>query len=81
MEQGLLWSKKLVQGVPQIQPYKITAIYSEVQKPVEPINNSTDILAEIRAMRAEIDSLKGGINESNAKYANGSIEKSKSSGI
>jgi hypothetical protein len=60
LEQGMIWSKKLVNGIPTIQPYKIIPIYQEPQKQPEVINNSTDLMEELKAMKAEIAKLKGG---------------------
>jgi len=65
LDQGMMWSKKLVNGLPTIQPYKIIPIYQEPQKQPEVINNSTDVMEELKAMKAEIAKLKGGkIDES-----------------
>jgi hypothetical protein len=63
LEQGMIWSKKMVNGVPNIQPFKLLPLYQEVQKQTEPINNSPDILAELKAMKMEIEKLKGGNND------------------
>jgi hypothetical protein len=60
LEQGMIWSKKMVNGVPNIQPFKLLPLYQEVQKQPEPINNSADILEELKYMKAEIEKLKGG---------------------
>ena len=63
LDQGMIWSKKIINNIPTIQPYKIIPIYQEAQKKPEPINNSTDIMEELKAMKAEIAMLKGGKND------------------
>lgn len=77
LNQGMMYSKKIVNGIPYIQKYKISPIYQEVQK--AETNDNSDILAELRAMRAELDELKGGrYDESNVKSIDGTIKKSES---
>jgi hypothetical protein len=63
LEQGMIWSKKIINNIPTIQPFKIIPIYQEVQKQPEPITNSIDVMEELKAMRAEIAKLKGGNND------------------
>ena len=63
LDSGMIWSKKIINNIPTIQPFKIIPIYQEVQKQPEPINNSPDIMEELKAMRAEIAKLKGDSNE------------------
>ena len=64
LDSGMLWSKKIINGVPVIQPYHIQAIYQEASKPQEAVNNSPDIMKELEAMKAEIAKLKGVKDES-----------------
>ena len=63
LESGMIWSKKIINNIPTIQPFKIIPIYQEVQKQPESINNSTDLMEELKAMKAEIAKLKGGNND------------------
>ena len=56
---GMLWSKKIIQGIPTIQPYRIQPVYQEIQKPAE--NRTTDMMDEIKSLREEINILKGGV--------------------
>lgn len=64
LDQGMIWSKKIINNMPTIQPFKIIPIYQEVQKQPELINNSTDILEELKAMKADLAKLKGEKDES-----------------
>lgn len=64
LDQGMIWSKKMINGVPTIQPFKIIPLYQEAQKQPESINNSADIMEELKTMKAEIAKLKGGNSES-----------------
>lgn len=64
LDQGMIWSKKIVNGLPTIQPFKIIPIYQEAQKQPESINNSPDIMEELKAMKAELAKLKEVKNES-----------------
>ena len=41
LDQGLIWSKKLINGQSYIQPYRIIPINNE-SKPPEPVPSSTD---------------------------------------
>ena len=63
LDQGMIWSKKIINNMPTIQPFKIIPIYQEVQKQPEPVNNSSDIMEELKAMKAELAKLKGGKDE------------------
>lgn len=63
LEQGMIWSKKIINNIPTIQPFKIIPIYQEVQKQPEPINNSADVMEELKALKAEIAKMKGGNND------------------
>lgn len=64
LEKNMIWSKKLIGNTPCVQAYRITPIYQDGQKPQTQIIDSSDILAEVKAIKAEIAILKGEHNES-----------------
>lgn len=78
----MLYSKKNTSGVPVIQPYKLTPIYQEAQKPQveKSVNNDTNlyksIMDELQNLRTEINNMKGNdINGSNDINVNGTTKK------
>jgi hypothetical protein len=64
LDSGMLWSKKIVNNIPTIQPYSITPIFQEATRPQVPTNNNTEIMEMLKSLSAEIEKLKGGTNES-----------------
>lgn len=58
----MLYSKKNINGVPTVQPYKLQPIYQEAVKPTEPVNQNDAlkiILDELESMKKDINLLKG----------------------
>jgi hypothetical protein len=64
LDSGMLWSKKIVNNIPTIQPYSITPIFQEATRQSVPTNNNTEIMDMLKSMQTEIEKLKGGKNES-----------------
>ena len=64
LDSGMLWSKKIVNNIPTIQPYSITPIFQEATRQSVPTNNNSEIMDMLKSMQTEIEKLKGGKNES-----------------
>ena len=65
LEQGCLWSKKMINGQTYIQPYKLEPI-NNVGVPKQPLNDVLNndtiniIMDELKALKNEISTLNGG---------------------
>jgi hypothetical protein len=59
----MIWSKKIVNNIPTIQPYSITPIFQEATRPQVPTNNNSEIMEMLKSLTAEVEKLKGGMNE------------------
>jgi hypothetical protein len=64
LDSGMIWSKKIVNNIPTIQPYSITPIFQEATRQPALTNNNSEIMDMLKSMQAEIEKLKGGNNES-----------------
>lgn len=64
LDQGMIWSKKIVNNIPTIQPFSITPIFQEATRQSAPINNNPEIMEMLKSMQTEIEKLKGDKNES-----------------
>lgn len=64
LDSGMIWSKKIVNNVPTIQPYSITPIFQEATREKVAINNSPEIMDILKSLQAQIEDLKGGKDES-----------------
>jgi hypothetical protein len=60
LDSGMIWSKKIVNNIPTIQPYSITPIFQEATRQPAPENNNSEIMDMLKSMQAEIEKLKGG---------------------
>lgn len=75
LDEGMIWSKKLVQGVPQIQPYKIIPVYDTAREPVK--SNTDSILEQLKTITERLNKMedKNESKQSNVQRPNGTIEK------
>ena len=71
----MLYSKKNVNGIPTIQPYKLTPIYQEATKPQQ--NNTNDVLNQILNRLEKLEE-RNEHKLDDGKYDDGTVEKQQS---